>query len=109
MSEMGSRRGDEDFEWNEGNENMYRGILWMKEKYEQYRELTDQRYERLREELGRSERRYQDLLLAMEESKGALSGVGQANGVGQAGGAGAGSRDWTDQSGRTAARRCAVA
>jgi hypothetical protein len=79
---------EEDVDWNDGNENMYRGILWMKEKYEQYREQTDQRYERLREELGRSEQRYQDLLLTMEESKGRPSGVGQPNGSGQVHGAG---------------------
>jgi hypothetical protein len=72
---------DENIEWNEGNENMYRGILWMKEKYEQYREVTDQRYERLREELGRSEQRYQDLLLKMEQSGGPSSGAGQAQGA----------------------------
>jgi hypothetical protein len=56
-------------EWNEGNENIYRGILWMKEKYEQYRDMADRRYEQLREELGRSEQRYQDLMLVLEESK----------------------------------------
>lgn len=58
-----------DEEWNKGNENIYRGILWMKEKYEQYREMTDKRYEQLKEELGRSEQRYQDLMLVLEESK----------------------------------------
>jgi hypothetical protein len=82
-SEAGSRTEEEDIDWNDGNVNMYRGILWMKEKYEQYRELTDRRYERLREELGRSEQRYQDLLLTMEESKGRPSGVGQTQGAGQ--------------------------
>jgi hypothetical protein len=56
-------------EWDEGNENIYRGILWMKEKYEQYRDMADKRYEQLREELGRSEQRYQDLMLVLEESK----------------------------------------
>jgi len=52
-----------------GKETIYRGILWMKEKYEQYREQTDKRYELLREELARSEQRYQDLLLSMEQNK----------------------------------------
>jgi hypothetical protein len=79
---------DEDIDWNKDNENMYRGILWMKEKYEQYRELTDKRYERLREELGRSEQRYQDLLLKMEENGGPPLGMGQAYGGGQARGVG---------------------
>lgn len=41
---------------------MYKGILWMKEKYEQYRELADQRIEHLKDELARSEQRYQDLV-----------------------------------------------
>jgi hypothetical protein len=87
-NEAGSRPEDEEIDWNDGNENMYRGILWMKEKYEQYRELTDQRYERLREELGRSEQRYQDLLLTMEESKGRPPAMAQPQEEGQARGAG---------------------
>jgi hypothetical protein len=45
-----------------GKDNIYQGILWMKDKYEQYRDQTDQKYELLKEELKRSERRYQDLL-----------------------------------------------
>lgn len=44
------------------NENLYRGILWMKEKYEQYRDLADQRIEILKDELARAEKKYQDLL-----------------------------------------------
>ncbi len=43
-------------------ENIYRGILWMKEKYEQYRDMADRRYEQLREQLARAEKKYQDLL-----------------------------------------------
>jgi hypothetical protein len=62
-------------EWNEGNENIYRGILWMKEKYEQYRDMADRRYDQLREELGRSEQRYEDLMLVLEESKNLSLGV----------------------------------
>jgi len=59
-----------------GKEAIYRGILWMKEKYEQYRKQADLRYEQLREELGRSEHRYQELLAVMEQSKNAaLEGV----------------------------------
>ena len=58
-----------DEEWKEGNDNIYRGIMWMKEKYEQYRELTDKRYEQLREQLNRSELRYQGVLLELEESR----------------------------------------
>jgi hypothetical protein len=52
-----------------GKETIYQGILWMKEKYEQYREQADLRYELLREEFGRSERRYQELLVTMEQNQ----------------------------------------
>jgi hypothetical protein len=58
-----------------GKETIYQGILWMKEKYEQYREQADLRYEGLREELGRSERRYQELLATMEQSKSQALGM----------------------------------
>jgi len=58
-------------EWK-GRDNIYQGILWMKDKYEQYRDQADQRYELLKEELNRSERRYQDLLLSLEENKSGL-------------------------------------
>jgi hypothetical protein len=52
-------------EWR-GKDNIYQGILWMKDKYEQYRDQSDQRYALLKEELGRLEGRYQDLLLSIE-------------------------------------------
>jgi hypothetical protein len=67
--EMNPGSGEEPLEWIDGNENMYRGILWMKEKYEQHRIQADQRYERLRAELSRSEQRFQDMLLRVEENK----------------------------------------
>src|SRR5579872_1033757 len=54
-------------EVQEGRDNVYRGILWMKEKYERYREQADRRYEQLKEELGRSERRYHELAAAMAQ------------------------------------------
>jgi hypothetical protein len=66
---------DEVTEEEAGKETIYRGILWMKEKYEQYREQADKRYELLREELGRSEQRYQDLLLSIEQNKNSAFGV----------------------------------
>ncbi len=53
----------------EENEKIYRGILWMKAKYEEYRDLADKRYNELREELSRSEKRYQALLVVLEEKK----------------------------------------
>ena len=46
----------------EGSGNAYRGLLWMKDKYEQYREQTDRKYEKLKEELVRSEQKYLELL-----------------------------------------------
>jgi hypothetical protein len=52
-----------------GKETIYQGILWMKEKYEHYREQADHRYELLREELGRSERRYRELQTTMQQDK----------------------------------------
>lgn len=53
----------------QANEKIYRGILWMKEKYEQYRDLADRRYEQVKEELARAEKRYEDLLAERSEGK----------------------------------------
>ncbi|HWK05952.1 MAG TPA: hypothetical protein VNS58_20065 [Puia sp.] len=44
--------------------NAYRGLLWMKDKYEQYREQTDRKLEKLKEELARSEEKYLNLLIS---------------------------------------------
>ncbi len=63
------RWGEESVSEWKGKDNIYQGILWMQEKYEQYRVQADQRYELLKEEFNRSERRYKDLLLSMEENK----------------------------------------
>ncbi len=49
---------------DEYRENLYKGILWMKEKYEQYRDLADERYSRLKDQLTLVEKRYEDLLAA---------------------------------------------
>src|SRR5882757_472690 len=46
----------------EENGNAYRGLLWMKDKYEQYRHQNDRKYENLKEELARSEHKYLELL-----------------------------------------------
>ena len=43
-------------------DNMYKGILWMKEKYEQYRDMADQRIEQLKEQVAKVEKKYEDLL-----------------------------------------------
>jgi hypothetical protein len=55
--------GEEDYK-----ENLYKGILWMKDKYEQYREMADQRYHRLKDQLTKVERRYEELLASLEGS-----------------------------------------
>jgi len=76
-SEEKRKRGDDEKEEvrddsNEklqANEKIYRGILWMKEKYEQYRDLADRRYEQVKEELARAEKRYEDLLAERSEGK----------------------------------------
>jgi hypothetical protein len=52
--------GEDDYK-----ENLYKGILWMKDKYEQYRDMADQRYERLKDQLTKVERRYEDLLASV--------------------------------------------
>jgi DNA repair exonuclease SbcCD ATPase subunit len=59
--------GDEGGE--EHRESVYKSILWMKQKYEQYRDMSDQRYEQLKEELVRSEKKYDDLLASIVEVK----------------------------------------
>ena len=46
--------------------NAYRGLLWMKDKYEQYREHTDRKFEKLKEELARAEEKYLNLLAARQ-------------------------------------------
>ncbi len=56
-TERSVKDGEEDYK-----ENLYRGILWMKEKYEQYRDLADERHERLKDQLTRMETKYEDLL-----------------------------------------------
>src|ERR1700761_1419473 len=56
---------DEDYK-----ENLYRGILWMKEKYERYRDLSDERYEHLREQLTRVEKKYEELLASVTSGNG---------------------------------------
>jgi len=48
----------------EQQEKVYKGILWMKQKYEQYRDMADRRYEQLKEQLTRTEKKYQELLEA---------------------------------------------
>jgi hypothetical protein len=63
------RRFAETFEEEDYKENLYKGILWMKDKYEQYRDMADQRYERLKDQLTKVERRYEELLAAFEGSR----------------------------------------
>lgn len=60
----------------EAKDRMYRGILWMKEKYEQYRDLADQRIEQLKEELAKIEKKYQDLLDAQPQVTAVITSAG---------------------------------
>jgi hypothetical protein len=62
-TERSVKDGEEDYK-----ENLYKGILWMKEKYEQYRDLADERYERLKEQLTRMEKKYEDLLAKVQSA-----------------------------------------
>lgn len=61
--ESGSLSGEiSDFSPSEDGNSSYQGLLWMKRKYEEYREQMDLRYEKLKEDLARAERKYLDLL-----------------------------------------------
>ena len=50
-------------------DNMYKGILWMKSKYEQYRDLADQRIEQLKEQVAKVEKKYEDLLVGRADQR----------------------------------------
>ena len=63
--EEAATRVADTFGQDDYKENLYKGILWMKDKYEQYREMADQRYERLKDQLTKVERRYEDLLFSL--------------------------------------------
>jgi hypothetical protein len=52
----------ENWEMDAANERIYKGVLWMKEKYEQFRAFADRRYELVKEELARVQQQYQHLL-----------------------------------------------
>ncbi|MBS1662405.1 MAG: hypothetical protein JST68_15280 [Bacteroidetes bacterium] len=47
----------------EEKDHLYQGILWMKEKYEQYRDLADAKIFELKDQLRKAEQKYQDLLV----------------------------------------------
>lgn len=66
-TERSVKDGEEDYK-----ENLYKGILWMKEKYEAYRDLADERYERLKEQLTVMEKKYEDLLAKVQTTGPAL-------------------------------------
>jgi hypothetical protein len=51
MGDNGERVADEEELTATGKETIYRGILWMKEKYEQYREQADRQLAALRVQL----------------------------------------------------------
>jgi hypothetical protein len=50
-------------------DNMYKGILWMKGKYEQYRDMADQRIEQLKEQVAKVEKKYEDLLVGRVDQR----------------------------------------
>lgn len=62
-TERSVKEGEDDYK-----ENLYKGILWMKEKYEQYRDLADERYEKLKDQLTRMEKKYEDLLTQVQSA-----------------------------------------
>jgi hypothetical protein len=68
----------------EQKENIYKGILWMKEKYEQYRDMADRRYEQLKEQLTRTEKKYQELLEAASRNIPPAPGTPHAGESGEA-------------------------
>lgn len=73
-TERSVKEGEADYK-----ENLYKGILWMKEKYEQYRELADERhglllerYERLKGQLAQMEVKYEELLTRVQQANPSL-------------------------------------
>jgi len=50
-------------------DNMYKGILWMKGKYEQYRDMADQRIEQLKEQVAKVEKKYENLLVGRVDQR----------------------------------------
>jgi chromosome segregation ATPase len=60
----------ENWEMDAANERIYKGVLWMKEKYEQFRDFADRRYELVKEELARVKRQYQTLVDAVPTEAG---------------------------------------
>jgi hypothetical protein len=69
---------------SEQQEKVYNGILWMKQKYEQYRDMADRRYEQLKEQLTRTEKKYQELLEAASRNLAPASQLGGDGGQGVA-------------------------
>jgi hypothetical protein len=57
------KEGEDDYK-----ESLYKGILWMKEKYEQYRDMADDRHERLKDKLAGVEKKYEDLLMRVQNT-----------------------------------------
>lgn len=54
LGKAGARSSDEDLQTSKGQadgDNLYKGLLWMKQKFEDYREQADQRIGTLKEQL----------------------------------------------------------
>ncbi|MHA4807616.1 hypothetical protein ACX0G9_05900 [Flavitalea flava] len=60
---------DDDYSFKEEAATPYQGLLWMKNKYEQYQEQADSRVEQLKEKLKESEKKVLELKEALEEGK----------------------------------------
>lgn len=55
--------------WGEpGEDHLYKGFLWMKQKFEEYREQSDQRVSALKEELAQAKERIADLTSKLEHN-----------------------------------------
>lgn len=72
-SERSVKEGEDDYK-----ESLYKGILWMKEKYEQYRDMADERHERLKDQLARMEKKYEELLTRVKSAHPELLETGTA-------------------------------
>lgn len=56
----------------EEGDSPYKGLLWMKDKYERDRELADAKYERLKEALSKSEEKYLESMIEQNSLRGLL-------------------------------------
>ncbi|MBN9379974.1 MAG: hypothetical protein J0H74_04380 [Chitinophagaceae bacterium] len=53
-------------------DNLYKGLLWMKQKFEEYREQSDQRVSALKEELAQAKEKIADLTGKLDSLLGSM-------------------------------------